>query len=65
MAIIHNSQRSVPPYPDPRDTDQNRINRQIIALIKFLISKFNSSLVENRLAKLEKMVKNHDDIING
>jgi hypothetical protein len=55
--IINTKRRSVPPLPDPRDTDQGRINHQTIEVIKFLVAKIQSSGTEDRLNKLESSVK--------
>lgn len=65
MAIINEQRRAVPPLPDPRDTDQARINRQIIEVIKFLLTRIQQGGIEMRVDALEKKVQNHDDVING
>jgi hypothetical protein len=65
MAIVNEAKRSVPPFPDPRDTDQGRINRQIIDLMRYLNSRIDTVSSEERLSKIESVLKEHEDIING
>lgn len=65
MAIINEQKRSIPPFPDPRDTDQSRINRQVVDAIRYLLSRFDQSNIEQRLHELEEKVSSHDDVING
>lgn len=65
MAQINEVRRSVPPMPDPRDTDQARINRMTIEVIKYLLSKLDQLSLEERLSALEERVKGHDEILNG
>jgi len=65
MAIINEQKRSIPPFLDPRDTDQSRINRQVVDAIRYLLSRFDQSNIEQRLHELEEKVSSHDDVING
>lgn len=63
MAVINEVRRNLPPMPDPRDTDQARINRQTIDVMKHLISLLRQVDAEKRLASLEEIVNRHEDQI--
>ena len=65
MALINEVKRGVPPMPDPRDTDQARINRQIVDVVRYLLTKFDQVDSEKRLSELEAKVSDHNDILHG
>jgi len=65
MAIINEQKRSIPPFPDPNDTDQKRINRQTIDMVRFLLTRLEQANIEQRLYEVEQKVSEHNDIING
>lgn len=65
MAVINESTRGVPPFPDPKDTEQGRINMQIIELVRFILKKIEFGKIESRISDLEKKSNEFNDIING
>lgn len=64
MALINIQKRGVPPFPDPNDTDQGRINRTIIELVRYLIVQNNQLQINARLSALEEKVSQIEDSLN-
>ena len=65
MPISSEIRRSVPPFPDPRDTDQGRINRQITELVRYLMTTIEQGRIEERITIAEDKINEFEDIING